>query len=121
MNTPQRPGMVQAITIMTLINGILNILASISVTGAIVIGTLGIGLICAPFTILPIVLGIFEIIYATNLMANPPKVKQPNQTIAILEIVCILIGNVVSLVVGILALVFYNDEEVKNYFAQLNS
>ena len=116
-----RPGMVQAIAIMTLINGILNILAAIGITATVVLGTLGIGLLCAPITISPLALGIFEIIYATNLLANPPKVKQPNQLIAILEIACIIIGNVVSLVVGILALVFYNDEEVKAYFAKLNT
>ena len=115
-----RPGMVQAIAIMTLVNGILNILASLGVTVGIVVGTLGIGLLCAPITIAPLVLGIFEIIYGVNLMAEPPKVTKPNQAIAILEICCIIIGNVVSLVIGILALVFYNDEEVKAYFNQLS-
>ena len=35
-----KPGMVQAIAIMTLINGILNILYGLSVTAAIVLGTL---------------------------------------------------------------------------------
>jgi len=119
--TPQKPGMVQAIAIMTLINGILNILAGLSVTTAVVLGTLGFGLLCAPVTILPSILGIFEVIYAANLLANPPKALQPSQTIAILEIACIIVGNVISLVVGILALVFYNDEEVKAYFAQINS
>jgi hypothetical protein len=61
---PQKPGMVQAIAIMTLINGILNILYGLSVTAGIVLGTLFVGIICAPVTILPVVLGIFEIIYA---------------------------------------------------------
>lgn len=121
LNTPQKPGMVQAIAIMTMINGILNIMAGLSITAAVVLGTLGVGLLCAPVTILPCVLGIFEIIYAANLLANPPKAIQPSQSIAILEIACILLGNVVSMIVGILAIVFYNDEEVKAYFAQINS
>ncbi len=120
-NTPQKPGMVQAIAIMTLINGILNILAGLSITAAVVLGTLGVGLLCAPLTILPSILGIFEIIYASNLLANPPKPVQPNQSIAILEIACILVGNVVSMIVGILVIVFYNDEEVKTYFTQINT
>ena len=119
--TLQKPGMVQAIAIMTLINGVLNILYSLIITASIVLGTLGIGLLCAPLTILPAVLGIFEIIYASKLLANPPTPVQPSQTIAILEIVCIVTGAVISLVVGILALVFYNDQEVKAYFAKLNS
>lgn len=33
----------------------------------------------------------------------------------------ILFGNVISLVVGILALVFYTQPEVKGYFAALNA
>ncbi|MCK6540124.1 MAG: hypothetical protein L6Q26_08695, partial [Anaerolineales bacterium] len=36
------------------------------------------------------------------------------------EIAAVLAGNVFSMAVGILALVFYNDAEVKNYFARLN-
>lgn len=117
----QRPGTVTAIAIMTLVNGILNILWSSVLTLLIVVGTVGLGLICAPLTILPLVLGIFEIIYAVKLLAEPPKPVQPSQTLAILEICCILIGNVISVVVGILALVFYSQPEVKAYFAEINS
>lgn len=122
-NNPQeveRPGMVTAIAIMTLVNGVLNILYALSVTLGIVLGTFGIGLLCAPLTILPGVLGIFEIIYATQLLAIPPRPVKPNQTIAILEIAAIAAGNVVSLVVGILALVFYNDPAVRAYFGRIN-
>ncbi len=122
--TPQpmneKPGMVTAIGVLTLINGILNILASFGLTVSIVLGTLGIGLLCAPVTILPGVLGVFEILYAVKIMANPPQPVKFNQTIAILEICCILYGNVISMVVGILALVFYNDMTVKRYFATIN-
>ena len=115
-----KPGMVQAIAIMTLINGILNILYGLSVTAAIVLGTLFIGIICAPVTILPVVLGIFEIIYATKLIANPPQPVKQSQAIAILEIVAVVSGNIISAVVGVLALVFYADANVKAYFARLN-
>src|SRR5512136_1871905 len=114
----QKPGMVQAIAIMTLINGIINVLYGASVTLAIVLGTFFVGLICAPVTILPFVLGIFEIVYGAKLLANPPQAVKPSQAIAILEIIAVLSGNVISLVVGILALVFYNDARVKEYFAR---
>ena len=117
----QKPGLVTALTIMTLINGILNILYALGLTAAIVLGTLGIGLLCAPVTILPAILGIFEILYAVKLLSDPPQPVKPSQTIAVLEIVCIITGNALSLVVGILALVFYNDASVKDYFARLNS
>jgi hypothetical protein len=117
----QKPGMVTALTIMTLINGILNILYALGFTAAIVLGTFGIGLLCAPLTILPAILGIFEILYAVKLLSNPPQPVKPSQTLAVLEIVCIITGNVISMVVGILALVFYNDTSVKDYFARINS
>jgi hypothetical protein len=119
--TPEKPAMVQAIAVMTLVNGIINIVYAFGITLLIIIGTLGIGILCAPLTILPGILGIFEILYAVKLLPEPPKPMKPNQTLAILEICAILAGNVVSLVVGILNLVFYNDERVKAYFANLNS
>lgn len=122
-NSPQdveKPGLVTTIAIMTLVNGILNILYALSVTFGIVLGTLGVGLLCAPLTILPGVLGIFEIIYATQLLAVPARPIKPNQTLAILEIAAIASGNVISLVVGILALVFYNDPIVRGYFGRIN-
>jgi len=114
------PGLVKTIAIMTLVNGIFNILWGLGVTTGVVLGTFFIGLICAPVTILPTILGIFEMIYALKLLANPPQPVQPSTSIAILEILCVLAGNVFSMIVGILALVFYNDPQVKEYFARLN-
>ncbi|HCU56980.1 MAG TPA: hypothetical protein DF984_01910 [Anaerolineaceae bacterium] len=115
-----KPGKVQAIAIMTLINGILNILWGIGLTGSVVLGTLGVGLLCAPLTILPLVLGIFEIIGGVKLMGEPPR-KFNVQTIAILEIVAILAGDGISLIVGILNLVFYNEPPTKQYIDSLPS
>jgi hypothetical protein len=115
-----KPGKIQAIAIISLINGILNIISGLGVSAAVVISTMFIGILCVPVTILPSVLGIFEIIYATKLLANPPVPVKPSQTLAIMEICCIIFGNVVSLAAGIVALVFYSDPEVKAYFASLN-
>ena len=114
------PSLVKTIAVMTLINGIINVLWGLGVTAGVVLGTLFIGLICAPVTILPTILGIFEMIYALKLLANPPQPVQPSTSIAILEILTVLAGNVFSMIVGILALVFYNDPQVKEYFAKLN-
>jgi hypothetical protein len=111
--------MVSAIAVMTLVNGILNILWGLGLTAAVVLGTLGIGLLCAPLTILPSLLGVFEVIYAARLLQVPPRPQQPSQLLAILEICMILSGNVISLIVGILALVFYADPAVRAYFAAI--
>ena len=114
----QKPGMVTTIAVLTLISGILNIIAGLTIGGAL---ATTIVLICiAPLGALPIVLGVFEILYAVKLLSNPPQPVRPNQTIAILEIACFLFGNLISGTIGVLALVFYNDSNVKAYFANLN-
>jgi hypothetical protein len=118
---PEKPGMVTAIGVLTLISGISNILAGLGITFSVVVFTLGIGLICFPFTILPAVLGIFEVMYAIKLLANPAETNEISQTIAILEIVTLLGGNGLSPIVGVLALIFANDQRVRDYFAALRS
>jgi hypothetical protein len=115
-----KPGLFTALSVITLISGIVNILYGLSVTSMVVLGTLGIGLLCAPLTILPSVLGIFELIYAIKLLGNPPVGAKPSQAIAILEICCIISGNVLTAGAGIFALVAYGDSSVKRYFASLN-
>ncbi|MBN1305447.1 MAG: hypothetical protein JXA13_13495 [Anaerolineales bacterium] len=114
----EKPGMVTAIAVMTLVNGIINIIWGFSFSIGAVSTIIG---ICAtPLTILPTVLGIFEIVYAAKLLSNSPQAVRPNQTLAIFEILMILAGNIFSTVVGALVLVFYADLNVKQYFAWLN-
>ena len=113
-----KPTFVNVIAWMTLASGVVNLFwgLGLSLTGLMSI----VGIICIPFMLLPTILGVFEIIYAAKLMSNPPQTIQPSTTIAILEIVSALVGNFFSVVVGILALVFYNDVTVRDYFARLN-
>src|ERR1043165_7352358 len=113
-----KPTLVNVIAWMTLASGIVNIIWGI--TASIAALHTFIGLICTPFTILPTALGIFEVIYAAKLFSIPPQVVKPSTTIAILEIVAVAAGNLFSVVVGILSLVFYNDVTVQDYFARLN-
>ena len=115
-NTQSKPSLVMAIALMTLVNGIFNVIWGIG----IIVGTIGLSLLCFPVPLFPIILGGFEVAYAIKLLANPPVPVQPSQPIAILEIVALFVGNVFSLVVGILVLIFYNDSAVKDYFARLN-
>jgi hypothetical protein len=122
MNTPfanqQKPTLVNVIAWMTLASGIVNLFWGLGLSLTVLLSIIGI--VCVPLTILPTVLGIFEVIYAAKLLSNPPQAVQPSTNIAVLEIVCILAGNIFSVVVGILALIFYNDLTVKDYFARLN-
>ena len=121
MNTSyyqQKPGLVTAIAVMTLTSGIINLFWGF-VASATALGTI-VGVICLPITILPTILGIFEIIYAAKLMSAQPQPVMPSQSIAVFEIATVVMGNVFSMVVGILALIFYNDLTVKDYFSRLN-
>src|SRR3990172_5030878 len=112
------PSLVKTIAVLTLINGIVNIFWGLIATAVVVPTVI---LTClAVFTILPTILGIFEIIYALKLLNVPPQPVQPSTTIAILEMLCVLTGNVFSIIVGILSLVFYSDAQVRSYFARLN-
>ena len=114
----QKPTLVNVIAWTTLASGIVNIIWGLAASGT-ALATI-IGIICTPITILPTILGVFEILYAAKLLSNPPQSVQPSSNIAIFEIVCVLVGNVFAMVVGILSLVFYNDQIVKDYFAGLN-
>lgn len=114
----QKPGKVQAIAIMTLVSGILNIFWGLILTLMVIIGTIGIGILCAPVTIAPTVLGIFEVIAGSKLLSSTPR-RVKVQTIAILEIISILTLSMISVVIGILNLVFYNESEVKQYIDSL--
>jgi uncharacterized membrane protein len=121
MNTiysDQKPGLYTAIAAMTLTSGIINLFWGF-VASATALSTI-IGAICLPITILPTILGIFEIIYAAKLLSSQPQPINPSPSIAAFEISTIIYGNIFSAVVGILNLIFFNDQTVKDYFARLN-
>jgi hypothetical protein len=114
----QKPGLVTAIALMTLVSGIINLFWGF-VASATALGTV-VGVICLPLTILPTILGVFEIIFAAKLLSAQPQPVQPSPAIAVFEILTVTFGNVFSLIVGILTLIFYNDLTVKDYFARIN-
>lgn len=117
MNTT-KPTLIHVIAWTTLASGIVNLFWGFAASGTALASVIGI--FCIPLTILPTILGIFELIYAAKLFSNPPQAVKPSTNIAVLEIVCVLAGNLFSMAVGILSLVFYNDTIVKEYFARLN-
>lgn len=117
MNT-QKPTLFQVIAWMTLVSGVVNLFWGFAASGT-ALATI-VGVICTPLTILPAILGVFELIYAAKLFSEPPQVFKPSTNIAVFEITSVLTGNVFSMAVGILALVFYNDQVIKDYFARLN-
>jgi hypothetical protein len=119
---PQRPDRLTAIAIMTLLSGILNLFWSLVVFLAVLLfgfGTLLLGCICLPLGLYPLGLGILEIVYAVRLLRNhvPPALK-PAYHIAVMEVIDTLFGNLPALIVGVLALIFYNDPAVRRFFGE---
>lgn len=102
-----KPGQVTAIAIMDLVDGIINCLA----------GTIWcLTLFGIPIGAYAITVGILEIVYAAKILPDPIKVATPARYVAIMQIINIISLNVVSLVAGILSLVFYSDAHVMQYF-----
>jgi|GEM_PF-1132640 len=110
--SPAKPGAVLTIAIMAIIDAVISGLS----------GIVWILTICgAPLGIYSIVVAVLAGIYAYKLLQEPPQPLQPNKTLAILQIVNIITGNIFSLVFGIVSLVLYNQPEVQAYFAYRNS
>jgi hypothetical protein len=107
---------VQVIGILMLISGIANVLIGLGLVAGLALSLVLI--CCAPVGLLPMALGVFELIYAIRLLGTgaEPQPYQRVQIIAILEIVSILAGNFISLVIGIVNLVLLNDPEVRPSF-----
>ena len=100
-----------AIAIIMIVSGAINILWGIGVSLTLILTILGI--FCIPLGLIPIGIGIFEIIQGVNILNDKP-VKNIT-LVGGLEVASILWGNVFTLVGGILVLIFYNDEQVKSY------
>lgn len=104
-----------------LVSGLTNAGLFLTWGGIILSGglaTFGLGLFCLPCALPPIALAIFEFIYAAKLLGSNPSSMNSYRTVAILEIVSILFGNVVGLVSGILTLVWLNEPRVQEWFNQ---
>ncbi len=117
----EKPGKVQAIAIMTLVGGILAIVLAVgwlAYIGLVGLATLGVGLLCClwPGPYYSLVLGIMATIKGAQLLGKDGHLQPPPKGISIMMIINIVNGDVVNLVLGILNLVFLNDEEVARYY-----
>jgi hypothetical protein len=112
-----KPGNVQLIGIFMIVSGALNILAGAGWLIALLVTVVGI--LCTPIALIPVGIGIWEIVTGANVINGKPA--KNIQVVAGFEIASILWANVLSMVGGILVLVFYNDPPTKEYFEDLNA
>ena len=103
---PIKPGKIQAISIMTLVGGIIGVLIGLSwgcYFGMITLATFGIGVFLMILPVYALIFGIMAIIRGSQMLgSNPMPAFKSAKSIAIMQIVNII-------------LVFLNDPEVKDY------
>lgn len=109
----EKPGKVQAIGVMMLIGGITAILVSL------VWPSVSVGMCCLwPGTYYSLVLGILAIVRGSALLGGSAHQQTVPSGIAVMMIINIINLDVVTCTLGIIAVIFCNDEEVTNYLAK---
>ena len=116
---PIKPGKIQAISIMTLVGGIIGVLVGLTYGcyfGMVTIATLGLGVFFMILPIYALIFGIMAIIRGSQMLgSNPLPAFKSAKTTAIMQIVNIICCDLINLTMGIVNLVFLNDPEVKDY------
>jgi predicted Zn finger-like uncharacterized protein len=105
----RKPEKVQAISIMTLVGGILAVLISAGLMATCI------GFVW-PGTYYSLVLGILAIIKGAQLLSDKAYRESPPQATAIMQIINIINLDAINLALGIIVLVFLSDRDVKAYF-----
>ncbi len=107
----EKPGKVQAISVLILVGGILS---CVWCAGCTLLS--GLGCCLWPGLYYGWVFGIMAIIKGAKLLGDKAYREAPPYGIANMMIINIINGDLPNLVMGILVLVFLSDEEVKRYF-----
>jgi hypothetical protein len=120
----RKPGQIQAVGIMLLIGGILGTITGLGLlgyAGIVGIGTGGPGFLCClwPGTYLEIAFGIMAIIRGARMLGDNESGRPPT-ALAVLAILCILNGDLINCVLGIVCLVMLNDPAVGEYYRRRN-
>jgi hypothetical protein len=109
----EKPGKVQAVGIMVLIGGIFALITGLTGLGVGVASCVG---LLWPGIYYAITLGIMALIRGINLLGDRAYKQPPPSGIAVMMIINIINCDVINLALGIVTLVFLNDDEVKDYF-----
>ena len=95
-----------------------TILGTIIASFGCPLGCLGVfGYACGIWALPLALLGLLEVIAGIVGLVAPAKSKMLIQIVAVLEILSIIFGGLISLIVGIVALVLMRNESVAEFFA----
>ncbi len=109
-----KPGKVQAIAIMCLVDSFINLLIAIVV---VISCFLIIGLCFLPIGMYAAALFGYEIVYGMRLLADSSRGVQLSKGFAIMQTIFLI--NPMAILTGILSLIFFDDPEVKAYFGNV--
>ena len=110
-----KPGKLTAIAVMTLVGGIIAVVLGVGEAIGVV-ASLCIPCFLIPGSIVSFLSGIFMIIQGGLLLSENPATHIPRTRItATLQIVCIISGDVINLILGILNHIFLSDKKVTAY------
>ena len=106
-----KPGNVQLIAVIYLVDGLLNITWGVS----IILGLFSslIGLICFPIGFYPMALGMIEIVYGLKLLGDPVRLRKAPLPLSILQLTTL---EPIGMFLGVVTLLLYNSRDVKDYF-----
>ena len=107
----EKPGKVQAISIMMLVGSIYALVHALGAVAATML------VFCLwPGVYYAIVMGIMAIVRASPLLGENAHLQPAPKSIAIMQIINIVNLDVVNCAMGIINLVFLNEPEVRRYF-----
>jgi hypothetical protein len=109
----RKPSKVQTIGVLSLVGGIFAILLAVGAG----IGTWG-GCCFWPGIYYSFVLGVISIVRGSAILGNRAYLEKPPTGLAIMQMVNIINLDVTNLVLGIVMMIFCNDEEVQDYMAK---
>ncbi len=107
------PGKVHAVAILTLVGGIVAIIAGV-IHG--IIGALTCFWLLWPGVYYTLVLGILCIVKGAQLLSPGGRYESPPRVTAVMQIVNIINFDVINLTLGIINLTLLNDPEVLRYY-----
>jgi len=117
-----KPGALTAVSVMLLVGGIISVLVSLGLIGYIgFVGVLsmGMGFICClwPGMYYQLVFGIMAIVRSSQMLGNR-DVKGPPKGLCIMQIICIVNGDVTNCVLGIVGLVLLGQDDVRRWYTR---
>jgi hypothetical protein len=109
-----KPGSIQLIAVIYLVDGFLNIGWGFTIIFGLFSSIIGV--LCLPIGIYPIAIGIIEFVYAIKLLGDPVRLSKAPYLVSVLQLTTVVVLDPIGLILGVISLLLYNSKKVKAYF-----